>query len=41
MKNKFDCTDGKSATEIRDIIFVIKPLASMTYYKIIDDFREL
>ena len=37
----FDCTDGKAATDVCEIMLVVEPLTSMTYYNITDDLRQL
>ena len=36
-----DCTDNRDATDICNIMFVVDPLTSMTYYNITADMREL
>ena len=36
-----DCTDNKAVTDICEIMFVVEPLTSMTYYTITPDKREL
>ena len=36
-----DCTNGMAATDICEIMLVVDPLTSMTYYNITEDLREL
>ena len=36
-----NCTDGKAVTDICEIMLVVEPLTSMTYYNITPDMREL
>ena len=36
-----DCSDGKDATDDCDVMLVVEPSTSMTYYNISRNFREL